>query len=166
MWSMVQFIPTVNGSYIYIYASSYRWGFIEEPRVDDQQFFDQQSNGMWYYQYRQTSNISRTLVGNKIVDHSDVLGESPVAAASTTSSFSTEYLASMVWAKTTARRDEQHLIFWIWCALYQMFDGRYDTNNQQKCITCVTGHFVPQGPAYFRSIPHCAAVIYEKVEFP
>ena len=38
---------------------------------------------------RQVSNISRTLVGNKIVDHSDVVGASPVGAAPTTSSFST-----------------------------------------------------------------------------
>ena len=40
-------------------------------------------------EYRQTSNISRTLVGNEIVDHSDVVGASPVGAAPTTSSFST-----------------------------------------------------------------------------
>ena len=39
--------------------------------------------------YRKTSNISRTLVGNEIVDHSDVVGASPVGAAPTTSSFST-----------------------------------------------------------------------------
>ena len=39
--------------------------------------------------YRQVSNISRTLVGNEIVDHSDVVGASPVGAAPTTSSFST-----------------------------------------------------------------------------
>ena len=38
--------------------------------------------------YRQTSNISRTLVDNKIVDHSDVVGASPVGSAPTTSSFS------------------------------------------------------------------------------
>ena len=31
----------------------------------------------------------RTLVGNWIVDHSDVVGASPVGAAPTTSSFST-----------------------------------------------------------------------------
>ena len=37
--------------------------------------------------YRKTSNISRTLVGNKIVDNSDVIGASPVGAAPTTSSF-------------------------------------------------------------------------------
>ena len=37
--------------------------------------------------YRKTSNIRRTLVGNKIVDHSDVIGASPVGAAPTISSF-------------------------------------------------------------------------------
>ena len=41
------------------------------------------------YKYRKTSNISRTLVGSKIVDTSDVVGASPVGAAPTTSSFST-----------------------------------------------------------------------------
>ena len=39
--------------------------------------------------YRQVSNIRRTLVSNEIVDHSDVVGASPVAAAPTTSSSST-----------------------------------------------------------------------------
>ena len=39
--------------------------------------------------YRQTSNISRTFIGNIIVDHSDVIGASPVGAAPTTSPFST-----------------------------------------------------------------------------
>ena len=39
--------------------------------------------------YRQVSNIRRTLAGNKIVDHSDVVGASPAGAAPTTSSFST-----------------------------------------------------------------------------
>ena len=39
--------------------------------------------------YRKTSNIRRTLAGNKIVDHSDVVGASPVGAAPTASSFST-----------------------------------------------------------------------------
>ena len=37
--------------------------------------------------YCKTSNISRTLVGNKIVDNSDVIGASPVGDAPTTSSF-------------------------------------------------------------------------------
>ena len=44
----------------------------------------------WYHKiYRKTSNIRHTLLGNKIVDHSDVVGASPAGAAPTTSSFST-----------------------------------------------------------------------------
>ena len=39
--------------------------------------------------YCQASNISRILEGNKTVDHSDVVGASPVGAAPTTSSFLT-----------------------------------------------------------------------------
>ena len=37
----------------------------------------------------QTSNVKRTLVGYKIVDHSDVVGALPAGAAPSTSSFST-----------------------------------------------------------------------------
>ena len=69
-------------------------------------------------QYRQFSNIRHTLVGNKIADHSDVVGAAPVGAAPTTSSFSTEHLASMNWAKATAMPDEKHFSFLIWCVLY------------------------------------------------
>ena len=43
----------------------------------------------WINTYRKTSIISHTLVGNKIVDNSDVVGASPVGVAPTTSSFST-----------------------------------------------------------------------------
>ena len=46
----------------------------------------------WVYEkgmYCQISNISHTLIDNKIVDHSHVVGASPVGAAPTTSSFST-----------------------------------------------------------------------------
>ena len=41
-----------------------------------------------FHCYRQTSNISRTLVGNEIVDNSDVVEASPAGAAPTTSSLS------------------------------------------------------------------------------
>ena len=64
------------------------------------------------------SYIRPTLTGNEIVDHSDVVGESPLGAAPTTSSFSTQHLASVDCTKTTARRDEKHLTFGIWCVLY------------------------------------------------
>ena len=73
--------------------------------------------------YRQVSNISRTSVGNTIVNHSDVVGAWPVGAAPTTSSFSTYLLASLDWAKTTARRGEEQLSFVIWCRLYYGFYG-------------------------------------------
>ena len=36
------------------------------------------------FDYRETSNISCSLVGNKSVAHSDVVGTSPVGAAPTT----------------------------------------------------------------------------------
>ena len=45
---------------------------------------------LWtYVLHRQTSNIRRDLVGNKIADQPDVVGISPVGAAPTTSSFVT-----------------------------------------------------------------------------
>ena len=67
-----------------------------------------------YCRYCQIFHIGRTLVGNKTVDHSDVVGASPVGPAPTTSSFSTEHPTSMAWAKTITRRDEKHLRFGIW----------------------------------------------------
>ena len=67
--------------------------------------------------YRQTSNIIHTPVVNKIADHSDVVGASPVGAAPTTSSFLTKHLASMDCTKKTAKRDGKHLSFGIWCDL-------------------------------------------------
>ena len=36
------------------------------------------------FNYRQASNISRTLVSNNIVDHWNVVGVSPIGAAQTT----------------------------------------------------------------------------------
>ena len=44
---------------------------------------------MYEYKYRQVSNIRGTLVGNKIVDHSDIVGAGPTGDAPTTSAFST-----------------------------------------------------------------------------
>ena len=76
-------------------------------------------DGQW--KYRKTSNISCTLVGNTIVDNSGVVGATPAVAVPTASSFSTEHLASMDWAKTTARGDKKHLSFGIWCELYWRF---------------------------------------------
>ena len=71
-----------------------------------------------WWMYRKISNIRRALVGNKIVDHSDVVGASPVGAAPTTSSFSTWHLASRDSAKTAASQYENLLSVGIWCVLY------------------------------------------------
>ena len=68
-----------------------------------------------YGMYRQTSYISRALLGNKLAHHSDVVGSSPVGAAPTISSFSTQHLASVDWAKTATRKDDKHLSFVIRC---------------------------------------------------
>ena len=68
--------------------------------------------------YRKTSSISRTLVGNIIVHHSDVVGASPVGAAPTTFSFSTWHLASRDSAKTAAGQYENLPSVGIWCDLY------------------------------------------------
>ena len=76
--------------------------------------------------YRRISSIRRTLLGNTIVYHSDVVGASPVGAAPTTASFPTEHLVSIDCTKTTARRRERYLSFVIWCVLYKRFDGKWN----------------------------------------
>ena len=58
--------------------------------------------------YSETSNISCTLVGNKMGDHIDAVGAPPVGAAPITSSRLHAWLLRD-WAKTTARLDEKHL---------------------------------------------------------
>ena len=65
-----------------------------------------------YSIYRKVSNIRRTLEDNKII-----------GSAPTTSSLSTQYLASMDWAKTTASRYEKKLCLGIGCGLYYRIDG-------------------------------------------
>ena len=44
---------------------------------------------VFFIKYYPTSNVSHTLVGNKIADQADVVGALPIGAAPTTSSFST-----------------------------------------------------------------------------
>ena len=59
--------------------------------------------------YLQISNISHTLVGNKIVDHADVVGASPVGATPTTSSFSTYHLASVYWGNDNCETRRENI---------------------------------------------------------
>ena len=58
-------------------------------------------------------------MGNKIADHSDVVGASPVGAAPTTSSFSTWHLVSRDLAKTAASQYENLLSVGIWCLILE-----------------------------------------------
>ena len=73
--SLHQWICIYVGIYIYIYIYTYAYTYTY--------------TNVYVYTYRLTSNISRALSGNKLADHSDVVGASPVGAAPTTSSFST-----------------------------------------------------------------------------
>ena len=59
-----------------------------------------------------------------------VVGTSPVGAAPTTSSFPTYHMASMDWAKTTARRNEKHLTFkFLDLVRFTLDDLRYVYRN-------------------------------------
>ena len=60
-----------------------------EPRIEPYWTIGCYSGHNPMDEYRKVSNIRRTSVGNTIVDHSDVVGTSPVGAAPSTSSFST-----------------------------------------------------------------------------
>ena len=66
--------------------------------------------------YRQTFDLNHALTGNKIVEHTDIVGAWPVGAVPTTCSFSTEHLASVDWKKKTTRRGDKYLSFGILCS--------------------------------------------------
>ena len=74
----------------------------------------------WCDEYRQTFIISHMLVGNTIVDHSDVVGAAP---------FHLHFHCRLntwfqwIWAKTTERRDDKQLRFGIWCNVNDIFYG-------------------------------------------
>ena len=62
--------------------------------------------------YRKTSNIRHTFTDNKLVDHSDVVGASPVGAALTTSSFSTQHLVFNGLGKDNCKTRQELFKFW------------------------------------------------------
>ena len=65
---------------------------------------------LWvHYTYRQISNISRILIGNKIVDHSDVVRASPLGAVQLHHHSRLNTWLQWIGQKTIARRDEKHL---------------------------------------------------------
>ena len=77
-------------------------------------------------EYSQTPSVRRTLVGNKRVDRSDVVGASPVGAAPTSSSHGFNGLGK---DNCKTRRDEKYLSSVIRCGLYYRFDGTVSDNG-------------------------------------
>ena len=73
--------------------------------------------------YRQASDIRRILVGNKIVDHSDVVGASLVGAAPTTYSILTYTWLQLI-AQRQLQNETKNICFGIWCVLYLRFEGK------------------------------------------
>ena len=74
--------------------------------------------------YCQISNISGTLVGNKIVDHSDVVGA--------TCRYCSNYIFILNLTpgfnglgKDDCKTRGETLSFWTWCILHWRFDGTY-----------------------------------------
>ena len=98
----------------------------------------------WNIKYLQTSDIRRTLVCNKLVDHSDVVVASPVGAAPTTSSFSIKRLASMDSAKTNAGRDKESFKLWdlvpLILELLLQFSFLWGWNGKVAKSTALTPH--------------------------
>ena len=70
-------------------ANTGKTEFIYWNRTGDKPLSDLLLIWIWDVIYCQTTNMICASVGNKIVDHSDVVVASPIATALTTSSFST-----------------------------------------------------------------------------
>ena len=68
--------------------------------------------------YHQTSNISRSLVDNEIVDHSDVVGDLPAGAAPIASIFILDWTPRFnIMHKDNRKTRQETVEFW--------FDGPY-----------------------------------------
>ena len=75
--------------------------------------------GRWVKRlYRKTSDISRTLIGNKIVDNSDVVGASPVGAAPNYIFILNLTPGFNGFSKDNCKRIQETFKFGIWCDLY------------------------------------------------
>ena len=69
--------------------------------------------------YREISDISPTLVGNKIIDHSDVVGASLVGAAPTASALIPEWTPGFYrLRKDNCKTRRETFKFWDFVSLY------------------------------------------------
>ena len=98
------------------------------------------------WKYCQISNVSCTLIGNKIVHHSDEVGAAPVAAAPTTSSFSMQHLASIDLGNNNCKTRQEIFKFWGFGASYirrnsKMLKTHFGIKqNHHSNITWVSWH--------------------------
>ena len=90
--------------------------------------------------YRKTSNISRTSVSNKIVDHADVVGASPVGAAPTnlykqkgpllvnrSPKVSSDYTPPMAGVVSDNMGDNNwHIVFYLWLSKVSVNQKKQD----------------------------------------
>ena len=75
-------------------------------------------SGGLQHTYCQVSNISHTLEGNKIVDHSDVVGATPVGAAPTNYIFILDLIPGFNGlAKGNCMMRRESFKFWFWVQL-------------------------------------------------
>ena len=86
---LLQWILQSDGPFSNISQQEIPW----ERRPPTMHSFFTAQKRILIHNYRQNSNISRTLVGNIIVDNPDVVEASPVGAAPTAASLSTSHLA-------------------------------------------------------------------------
>ena len=95
----LQLMPVVIRNWLIYYVTCLRRQYLQCPQAGTE------TKCLWFTQvtlssswnlrdHHQTSNISHTLVGNKLVGHSDVVGVSTVRAAII--SLSTEHLAKWI----------------------------------------------------------------------
>ena len=81
---MIFIVLVLAISLVFRYFTTQTWELIHILWYDIISLYGTRQTG-----YRQTFNIRSILVSIKLVDHSDVVGASPVGAAPTKSSFST-----------------------------------------------------------------------------
>ena len=101
---------------------------------------------IWYY--RKTSNISRTLVCNKIVDNSDVVGASPVGAAPTTSSFSNLTPGFNGLSEDKCKRIQDTLKFWDLVVRFILKVLRFYEKVSPGFISGAQPHEDPKSPLF------------------
>ena len=101
---------------------------------------------------RKTSDIRHNLVGNQIVDHSDVVGASLVGAAPTTSSRGWVGCEVFLWWAPPAKREDHHGVSSGWNSVWHRSNtGLSSTQYEQIPIILGVWPFWLT-PFFFRSI--------------